>query len=120
MEEWKPIKNCETSYQISNYGRVKSLSRVAKNRYSSFIRKEKILKSFINSKGYLFVDLMGKTEAIHRLVWDYFGGRPRNGHKLQIDHIDGIKTNSHINNLQLLTNRENSIKRNLQNKLTLI
>ena len=61
IEEWKDIKEYEGFYQISNFGRVKSL----------YFNREKILKLSL-SKGYLQVTLHlhgeVETKSIHRLV----------------------------------------------------
>lgn len=51
-EEWKDIKDFEGLYQISNYGRVKSLSRIktckSYNQFTTFdtkvVTKERIMK----------------------------------------------------------------------------
>ena len=111
-EQFKPIKDYEGFYEVSNFGDIKSLKRKG-------CSKDRMLKSFINGDGYKFIDLKKngerKTEAIHRLVWDAFGDKPRNGHKLQVDHFDGNKLNNNIDNLQLLTNRENCSKGHQQN-----
>ena len=102
-EIFKNITGYETRYQISNLGNVKSL------------RKNLVLRPQINSCKYIVVSLWKegdnkKTHSVHHLVWDAFGDSPRNGRKLQVDHIDNNKHNNRVDNLQLLTNRENSIK----------
>ncbi len=102
-EIWEDIKEYEGLYQISDLGKVKSL----------WYGMEKILKSMITPDGYGRVFLYkdgGKPYNIAHLVWDHFGNRKRNGRKLQIDHINNIKTDDRIKNLQLLTNRENCSK----------
>jgi len=118
MEIWKDITDYEGYYQISNFGRVKSLNRIALRKrngiYHNYHVKGKILSNCVGIYGYYNVKLRKnrilKTHEIHRLVWDAFGNRNRNGHKLEIDHIDNNPKNSNINNLQLLTHRENLIK----------
>lgn len=111
-EEWKPIKDFEESHKISNFGKVMSLARKWKPTTT-------YLKPLIGKKGYLRVQLrkIGKlrTRTIHTIVWDAFGDRPRNGLKLQVDHIDDNKQNNRIDNLQLLTNRQN-VSKGLKNK----
>ena len=70
-EEWKDIKNYEGLYQVSNWGRVKSLGNGKSNN-----SKEKILKPFKDAGGYLVVKLYkdGKTKCfkVHRLVAETF------------------------------------------------
>jgi len=111
-ELWKPIKNYEGFYEISNTGLVKSLSR---KRYgNNGILKGRILRHNPDSSGYLLVVLHkhGKRETckVHHLVWDNFTEESRNGYVLQLDHIDGDKKNNNMNNLQLLSNRANIVK----------
>jgi len=115
MEEiWKDIKGYEGSYQVSNYGRVKSLNRKSYHRTGYKIVPKRILKPTPSAGGYMMIKLLmngkGNTRYIHRLVWDHFGDKPRNGSKLQIDHIDNDKLNNCIDNLQLLTQRQNTTK----------
>jgi len=101
MEEvWKDIAGWEGSYQVSTYGRVKSL------KYG----KERILKHSKNSSGYLTVSLYieGKTfsKVVHRLVAIAFINNPDN--KCDVNHIDEDKTNNNIKNLNWMTAKENS------------
>ena len=100
-EIWKDIEDCESRYQISNMGRVKSKSQ------------NKIM-SGINRKGYLSVKLINndtkikkKLLPIHRLVALHF---VENKDKKEIvDHIDGNKINNKVTNLRWVTLSENSL-----------
>lgn len=47
IEIWKPIKDYEGLYEVSNLGRVKSLEKTLKNRFNYYKTKEKILKQNI-------------------------------------------------------------------------
>jgi len=106
-EKWLPIKGYNGEYEISDAGMVRSLKN-----YNNV--KKRILRTYFDGGGYKVVDLSihgnQKRHKIHHLVYDAFGDGERNGHKLQVDHIDGNKTNNCIGNLQLLSNRENSVK----------
>ena len=55
IEQWKDIPDYEGLYQVSNNGDVKSLSREMKNRFNSFVSKEKVLKKGLSSSGVSYV-----------------------------------------------------------------
>lgn len=63
------------------------------------------LKPFLNGAGYLSVKLNGKTFRVHRLIGENFIPNPDN--KPCINHIDGVKTNNKISNLEWCTQSEN-------------
>ena len=117
MEIFKPIKNYEGLYEVSNSGRVKSLAKtwICGN---GTIREmpDIILKATKASHGYRYVKFGNITFKVSCLVWDAFGNKPRNGRKLQVDHKNENKSDDRIDNLQLLTNRQNVSKSNLKRK----
>lgn len=109
-EIWKPIIGYEDSYEVSNTGIVRSINRITFNRKLKGV----VLLPRNTGIGYkqvtLFKDGKRKYILVHHLVFDHFSDHKRNGRKLQVDHIDNDKSNNHIDNLQLVTNRENSSK----------
>jgi hypothetical protein len=102
-EIWKDIPGYEGMYQVSNFGNVKSLN----------YGKEKILKCNL-SDNYLKVTLSKnnklKNFRVHQLVAVEFLNHIQNGHKIVVDHIDSNTLNNNVNNLRLITQRENCSK----------
>ena len=104
QEIWKDIEGYEGLYQVSNKGRVKSLSRlVVRVGKPNYITKEKILKcSELKGTGYPAVSLGSnnnfKSMLVHRLVAQAFIPNPDN--LPEINHIDNNKNNNHVNNLE--------------------
>lgn len=105
IEIWKDIPNYE-GYQVSNLGRVKSLERIDALGHRL---KEKILKPQLDRYGYYHVILcknsIQKFYLVHRLVWIAFNGTIPEG--LQVNHINEIKSDNRLSNLNLMTAKEN-------------
>ena len=116
-EIWKDVPGYEGLYQVSNLGRVKSLPRSRKCRGNSyFMTKEKIVKGTIVRGGYLSFNLNKNSEIkhyrIHQLVaMAFLGHKPDGTSAIVVDHIDDNRINNRLDNLQLITQRENTSKR---------
>lgn len=99
MEEWRDVKGYEGMYQISNYGRVKSLGRI--DRLGQKV-DEKMRNQQIDKNGYKSVMLSKdgnrKRYLVHRLVAEAFIPNPNN--YPQINHKDENKINNKVNNLE--------------------
>lgn len=74
---------------------------------------KKVLKPNINTSGYYFVNLYKNKKRhckmIHKLVFESHTIL-RSDRKFVIDHIDNNKLNNNLENLQLISNRQNSTK----------
>ena len=101
MEIWKNIDGYD-NYQVSNLGNVKSLNYRRTG-------KEEILKAGKTKDGYLFVILYKngerKTYRVNRLVWETFNGKIPEGY--QVNHISEDKTQNNLENLNLMSPKEN-------------
>lgn len=115
MEEiWKSIPNSNGKYEASSLGNIRSVGRYVKNNIHGGKRfcKPIILSQKTKSNGYKEVCLYfeaqkGKSMYVHRLVIESFLGEIPRG--LQVNHIDGDKSNNRLDNLEIVTNRENSL-----------
>lgn len=105
-EEWRKIKGYE-NYEVSNFGRVKRV----------LISKERIKTQSLDKYGYfhviIFKNSIGKTRTVHQLVAEAFLNHTPNGMSMVVDHIDFNRTNNNVNNLRIITSRENT---NLKHK----
>ena len=121
MEQWKDIKSYEGLYQVSNYGRVKSLPKKRITGTGFYIQKERIMSLQIKTKRYYGVGLTKdgahKNFLVHRLVADAFIENPNNYE--EVNHIDCNKLNNKVENLEWCTaeaNLEHAFKNGLLTK----
>lgn len=109
-EIWKSITGYEGKYEVSNLGRVKSLSRIIKQKNGRQRRsKERILvpARMGNYHGVVLCNDNGmKKHYIHRLVCTAFMGEPT-GDRNVTNHKDGDKFNNNASNLEWVTYSEN-------------
>jgi hypothetical protein len=108
-EIWRSVVGYEGHYIVSNIGNVVSLGR--------FVLSEKIFGrqlypkylKFQKKQGYdrVTLSVLGKkrTFGIHQLVAMAFISNPDN--KATVNHINGIKTDNRVENLEWATNSEN-------------
>ncbi len=114
IEFWKDIPEYEGYYQVSSLGRVKSF----KNRI------DLILKNRIGTNGYFSVCLRknnkSKYFSVHKLVAMAFLNHTPCGYYLIIDHINSNKTDNRLENLQIVTSRQNASKKNIKTSSSFI
>jgi len=111
MEIWKDVKGYEGLYQVSNKGNVKAYPRTSIGGFGAVnYRPEHYMKQYQTKIGYLTVRLSknqkGKNITVHRLVAEAFLDNPEN--KITVNHINGIKNDNNLINLEWATYKENN------------
>lgn len=96
---WKDIKGYEDLYQISDDGHVRRIFKGGRT---------KLLK---NREGLYYTVCLSKncqkhSISIHRLVAEHFLDKPEG--KCEVNHKDGNKWNNNVENLEWVTQKENT------------
>lgn len=123
MEIWKTIIGHE-GYQVSNLSRFRSVDRFVNHPSGGVAKRNgQILKQVNDKDGYKLVNFKknqkSNTKRVHRIIAQNFIPNPDN--KLQVNHINGIKYDNRIENLEWCTlseNRKHAYRTGLQNSTT--
>ena len=111
----KDIAGYENYYQVSNLGRIKSLDRKIishrKTKLVDIVKKGHVSKLHKETNGYLRIQLYKNNKYkyyyVHRLVASAFIRNPNNCE--EVNHINGIKTDNRVENLERCTSKQNKI-----------
>ncbi|MGV1944834.1 MULTISPECIES: NUMOD4 motif-containing HNH endonuclease [unclassified Agrobacterium] len=118
QEIWKDISGYEGLYQVSDFGRVKSLGRIIhvesliKGSHKR-VKPVRIMKGIPDKDGYLQVNLFDEnsvrtTRKVHQLVIKQFLGEPP-VEGMVPDHKNGVRSDNRLTNLRWLTESQNHI-----------
>lgn len=112
MEVWKIINGTQSRYEVSSYGRVRSVDRVVE--YSDGRKvayKGRMLRLHPDKDGYLMVTIRnnGRHQVLktHRLVANAF--IPNSNYLPEVNHINGKKDDNRVENLEWVTSSQNKI-----------
>ena len=106
-EEWRDVIGFEGLYQVSDYGRVRTLTANGRFPIGTMIGS-------VKSTGYVEAALTNREgikvyRRIHQLVLDAFVGPAPDC--LECNHKNGVKTDNRLDNLEWITRSENHIHR---------
>ena len=108
MEIYKQIKEFNELYEVSDLGNVRSKAMWRGS------NEPRVLAAALNSDGYPIVSLCrdGKRRivSVHMLMAETFLNH-ENKRGFHVDHINNVRHDNRLSNLQILTHRENSSKR---------
>lgn len=112
-EIWIDVLGYDGIYEVSNLGNVKSLNY-------NHTGKAKFLSLCKDSVGYLtvrlYINAKGKTYKVHKLVAQAFLNHTPCGYNIVVNHKDFNKLNNRVDNLEVVTQRENSNLKHLKSK----
>ena len=103
-EEWASVSGFAGIYEVSTHGHIKRVG------IGAGARPGRTLKPFLAGRGYPYVTLCGNGKrrkySVHRVVARAFLGKI--GKAMQVNHIDGVKSNNRLDNLEIVTATENA------------
>lgn len=106
-EEWKAIQSCDSGYQVSSLGNVRSVNRISPRGRNLRGRN---LSPGLGGNGYftvaLPVDGKFKSRTVHSLVAEAFMGPCPEGEEVR--HVCGDKSNNIVTNLEYGTRSQNN------------
>lgn len=109
-EQWLPIQGYEGLYEVSDFGRVRSLDRiVGRHTQGDFAKAGQIRTPHLTPKGYARIQLsregQGRNYMVHRLVAEAFIPNPDD--LPEVNHKNGNKADNRVDNLEWITSSDN-------------
>ena len=108
MEIYKDVIGYEGIYKVSNLGNVKSLKCGKERQKIPSKDRNGYFQTGLSKNGLI------KTIKVHQLVAESFLNHTRCGLKLVVNHIDFNKSNNKVENLEIVSARENSNKKHIK------
>lgn len=118
-EKWLPVVGYEGLYEVSDFGRVRSLDALkftGPGRSAVYTLPGRVLKPRWDTHGYAYVDLSSHPDSdgyrkrsraqVHRLV-AIAHIRPPNPTETDVNHLDGRPFNNLRGNLEWTTHKQN-------------
>ena len=107
-EEWRPVKDYEGLYEVSNHGRVRRIKKW--DGHSKFFQCCEIRRATDNGYGYLIISLSKQHKKqnhyVHRMVAEAFIENPNR--YPQVNHLDYNTKNNFADNLEWCTAKQNT------------
>jgi hypothetical protein len=120
-EQWRPVLGWEGIYEVSDYGRVRSLPRVIPHPTWGRQRLRGVIIQGQRNQRYHRVHLRAagrfRNASVHELVLEAFVGPRPKGY--QCNHKDRKRFNNRLDNLEWVTQQENSNHKYATGKLNL-
>lgn len=112
-EEWRPVPGHEGMYEVSNFGRVRSLDRIVieppsdvRKNGRRIRRKGKVLTPRRYKSGHLHVSFgRGRPSRVHRVVYEAFVGPIPEG--ALVRHLNDDPTDNRVENLAVGSHSDN-------------
>ena len=105
-EIWAAVPDLLGKYEVSNAGRVRSLSCRVPRGQGTYLLTGRVLRPSKAGKGYLKVQIGGRSRYVHRLVMEVFVGPCPAG--MEVCHNNGDKTDNRLTNLRYDTSSNNN------------
>ena len=109
LEQWRPVVGYEGSYEVSSYGRIRTVERKAKVAQGFRTVPAKLLRPRPHHGGYhcitFCVGNVRQYQTYHRAVAQAFIPNPLD--LPEVNHINGDKKDNRVENLEWCTRRQN-------------